>query len=72
MTVRPYLFDLPARRFYIFGLTFWPQDFFYMAWLLIIAGVSAVLLYRAGRALMVRLCLSANRVDQCLCVDGAR
>ena len=34
------LFDLPARRFYIFGLTFWPQDFFYMAWLLIIAGVS--------------------------------
>ncbi|MBT8422809.1 MAG: cytochrome c oxidase accessory protein CcoG [Gammaproteobacteria bacterium] len=34
------LFDLPARRFYIFGLTFWPQDFFYMAWLLIIAGVA--------------------------------
>jgi polyferredoxin len=22
------LFDLPARRFYILGLTFWPQDFF--------------------------------------------
>jgi cytochrome c oxidase accessory protein FixG len=34
------LFDLPARRFYIFGLTFWPQDFIYMAWLLIIAGVA--------------------------------
>lgn len=34
------LFDLPARRFYIFGLTFWPQDFFYMAWLLVIAGVA--------------------------------
>ncbi len=34
------LFDLPARRFYIFGLTFWPQDFFFMAWLLIIAGVA--------------------------------
>jgi len=34
------LFDLPARRFYIFDLTFWPQDFFFMAWLLIIAGVS--------------------------------
>ncbi len=33
------LFDLPARRFYIFGLTFWPQDFIYMAWLLIIGGV---------------------------------
>ena len=25
------LFDLPARKFYIFGLTFWPQDFFYFA-----------------------------------------
>ncbi|MCW8845296.1 MAG: cytochrome c oxidase accessory protein CcoG [Gammaproteobacteria bacterium] len=34
------LFDLPARKFYIFGLTFWPQDFYLMAWLLIIAAVS--------------------------------
>ncbi len=34
------LFDLPARKFYIFGLTFWPQDFFFMAWLLIIAALS--------------------------------
>ena len=34
------LFDLPARKFYIFGLTFWPQDFFWLAWLLIIAGLS--------------------------------
>ncbi len=34
------LFDLPARRFYIFGLTLWPQDFFYLALLLIIAALS--------------------------------
>ncbi len=34
------LFDLPARKFYIFGLTFWPQDFFYLAVLLIIAALS--------------------------------
>ena len=34
------LFDLPARKFYIFGLTFWPQDFFYFAWLLIIAALA--------------------------------
>jgi len=34
------LFDLPARKFYVFGLTFWPQDFFWLAWLLIIAGVA--------------------------------
>ena len=30
------LFDLPARKFYIFGLTFWPQDFTFLAMLLII------------------------------------
>jgi cytochrome c oxidase accessory protein FixG len=34
------LFDLPARKFYIFGITFWPQDFFYMAWLLIMAALT--------------------------------
>jgi len=34
------LFDLPARKFHIFGLTFWPQDFFYLAILLIIAALS--------------------------------
>ncbi len=34
------LFDLPARKFYIFGLTFWPQDFFLLSMLLIIAAIS--------------------------------
>ena len=34
------LFDLPARKFYVFGLSFWPQDFFYLALLLIIAGMT--------------------------------
>ncbi|MDH3637733.1 MAG: cytochrome c oxidase accessory protein CcoG [Gammaproteobacteria bacterium] len=34
------LFDLPARKFYIFGLVFWPQDFFYLSGLLIIAALS--------------------------------
>ncbi|MDJ0738465.1 MAG: cytochrome c oxidase accessory protein CcoG [Gammaproteobacteria bacterium] len=34
------LFDLPARKFYIFGLTFWPQDFFYLSMLLIIAAIA--------------------------------
>lgn len=34
------LFDLPARKFHIFGLTFWPQDFIFLAILLIIAGLS--------------------------------
>lgn len=34
------LFDLPARKFYIFGLSFWPQDFIFLALLLILAGLA--------------------------------
>jgi len=34
------LFDLPARRFHIFWLTFYPQDFIYLALLLVIAAVA--------------------------------
>jgi len=34
------LFNLPARKFHVFGLTFWPQDFPLLALLLIIAGVA--------------------------------
>ena len=34
------LFDLPARKFYVFGLVFWPQDFLFLALLLIIAALS--------------------------------
>ncbi len=34
------LFDLPARKFYILGLVFWPQDFFYLTLLLIVASLS--------------------------------
>jgi cytochrome c oxidase accessory protein FixG len=30
------LFDLPARKFYLIGLTLWPQDFPYLAMLLVI------------------------------------
>ena len=33
------LFDLPERRFHIFGITFWPQDFLFLAWALIIAAL---------------------------------
>ena len=34
------LFDLPARQFHLFGLTFWPQDFYYLTLLLVIAALS--------------------------------
>jgi cytochrome c oxidase accessory protein FixG len=33
-------FDLPGRKFHILGWTFWPQDFFLLAVLLIIAALS--------------------------------
>lgn len=35
-----FLFDLPARKFHLLGLTLWPQDFPYLALLLIIAALS--------------------------------
>ena len=31
------LFDLPKRQFHILGITFWPQDFILLSWLLIIS-----------------------------------
>lgn len=31
------LFDLPARQFHVFWLTFWPQDFSLLAWALMIS-----------------------------------
>ena len=34
------LFDLPERKFYILNMVFWPQDFFYLALLLIVAALS--------------------------------
>ena len=37
------LFDLASRKFYIFGLVLWPQDFIYLAALLIISALSLFL-----------------------------
>jgi cytochrome c oxidase accessory protein FixG len=34
------LFDLAARKFYLFGVVLWPQDFIYLAGLLVIAALS--------------------------------
>ena len=34
------LFDLPARKFFILGLVFWPQDFIFLTWLLVIAALA--------------------------------
>lgn len=35
-----FLFDLPARKFYVLGIVFWPQDFIFLTGLLIIAALS--------------------------------
>ena len=37
------LFDLTARKFYIFGIVFWPQDFIYLTVLLLICAFSLFL-----------------------------
>jgi cytochrome c oxidase accessory protein FixG len=37
------LFDLAARKFYLFGIVLWPQDFIYLAALLIICAFSLFL-----------------------------
>jgi len=37
------LFDLGARKFYLFGWVFWPQDFIWLATLLIIAALALFL-----------------------------
>ena len=42
------LFDLAARKFYIFGLIFWPQDIIYLAILLIISAYALFLFTAIG------------------------
>jgi polyferredoxin len=37
------LFDLASRKFYIFGLVFWPQDFIFLTMLLVISALSLFL-----------------------------
>ncbi|OWW21676.1 cytochrome c oxidase accessory protein CcoG [Noviherbaspirillum denitrificans] len=42
------LFDLAARKFYIFGIVLWPQDFIYLALLLIICAYALFLFTAVG------------------------
>ena len=66
------LFDLPARKFYIFGLTLWPQDFYLPGGNIDSRRTIPVLFHRAARSCLVWLCLPANRLDRGLPVDGAQ
>jgi hypothetical protein len=63
------LFDLAARKFHIFGLTLWPQDFVYLALLPIMAALSLFFITAlAGicwaAELDLRLC-TAERSSSC-------
>ena len=66
-----FLFDLPARKFHLLGLTLWPQDFIYLALLLMMAAFLLFFHYGARGSTLVRLCLPANRLDRGLHLDGA-
>lgn len=51
------LFDLAARKFYIFGIVFWPQDFIYLAALLVVSAFSLFLFTAiAGRLFCAYAC----------------
>ena len=63
------LFDLPERKFYIFNMVFWPQDFFYLALLLIVAALGLFFCYSTCRTCVVWFCLSANGMDGSVFVD---
>lgn len=51
------LFNLPERQFKIFWLTFWPQDFVFLSWLMIIGFISLFLVtVVAGRVFCGYVC----------------
>ena len=66
------LFDLVARKFYIFGLVFWPQDFIYLTGAADHLGAVAVPVHRGRRAAVVRLRLPADGLHRDLHVDRAQ
>ena len=55
------LFDLASRRFYIFGLVLYPQDFIYLTALLVLSALGAVPVHRGGRPPVVRLSPARRR-----------
>jgi cytochrome c oxidase accessory protein FixG len=66
------LIDMPARRFYFFFIEIWPQEFFYVAGLLIMAGIGLFLLTSTvGRAWCGYACPQTVWVDLFLVVERA-
>ena len=58
------LLDFPSRRFYFFFIEIWPQEFYYITGLLVLAALGAVPRHLARRARVVRLYLPADGVDR--------
>ncbi len=58
------LVDLANRRFYFFFIEIWPQEFYYVAGLLIMAGPRPVPRHLGRRPRLVRLHLPADGVDR--------
>ena len=54
------LLDFPNRRFYFFFIEIWPQEFIFIAGLLVMAGVRVVPGHLGRRPRLVRLHLPAN------------
>ena len=48
--------NLPERKFYVFGATFWPQDFMLLSWLLIISAFALFFVTVYAKPCLVRLC----------------
>jgi cytochrome c oxidase accessory protein FixG len=65
------LIDLANRRFYFFFIEIWPQEFFFVAGLLVMAGFGLFLLTSAvGRAWCGYACPQTVWVDLFLAVEG--
>ncbi|MEM8796225.1 MAG: cytochrome c oxidase accessory protein CcoG [Pseudomonadota bacterium] len=64
------LIDLPNRRFYFFFIEVWPQEFFYIAGLLVMAGIGLFLVTSSvGRAWCGYTCPQTVWVDLYLVVE---
>ncbi len=64
------LIDFPARRFYFFFLEIWPQEFYYIAGLLILASLVLFLMNAvAGRVWCGYLCPQTVRTDLFMAVE---
>ncbi|MFZ6774334.1 cytochrome c oxidase accessory protein CcoG [Undibacterium sp. SXout7W] len=65
------LFDLITRKFYIFGLVLWPQDFIYLAILLVISALSLFLFTAiAGRLFCGYACPQTVYTELFLWIEG--